>query len=192
MANELRFDKLYPWIKQVDSDKKGDEFNLIANDGQEATVRLPWHLWMADLGVFYVIDDSEAFAMVQSGMVPDGMTEDALFEKATENLLRDVEFQMVPTNWGGSGIVCGGNFEACAICIPGIAAFIGQQYGEDYVLAVPARDVVIMAPASDEDRIHNLKVTVRNVFESEDHPLSKHLFRYSIETHEFTDIGKAY
>lgn len=192
MANELTFDKVYPWIKQLEGSMDGDEITFTANDGTTAKAQVPWHLWMADLGVFYVIDDGDRFQMLQSNMLPEGVTEDQLFEKACNNLLRDVEYRVAETNWGGNGLVCGGNFEACAICIPGIAEFLGQQYQEDFIMAVPARDVILMVPAGDDARVHNLKVTVKSIMEGGDHTLSKHLFRYSIETHEFSDIGAAY
>lgn len=190
MTNKTNLDKIYPWIKQVENAKTGGLINVIANDGTQITVSLPWHFWMGDLGVFYVVDDGESFQMVQTAMLPEGMDEAVLFERACENLLRDIEFRICGTNWGGAGIICGGNFEAASLCCPGIWAFVAQQYQEDFIVAVPARDVVILAPASDPDRVHNLKVTANQILSGGAHTLSSKLFYYCVESGSFSVIDK--
>ena len=181
----INLDKVYPWIKQVENIQTGGIINAVAADGTQVDVSLPWHLWLGDLGVFYVVDDGESFQMVQTAMLPEGMDEAALFERACDNLLRDIEFRICGTNWGGAGIVCGGNFEAASLCCPCIWAFVAQQYQEDFIVAAPARDVVILAPASDPDRVHNLKVTANQILSGGDHTLSGKLFSYSADKQEF-------
>lgn len=187
----IKLDKVYPWIKQVENIQTGGIINVAAADGTQAEVSLPWHLWLGDLGVFYVVDEGESFQMVQAAMLPEGMDESALFERACDNLLRDIEFRICSTNWGGAGIVCGGNFEAASLCCPGIWAFVAQQYQEDFIVAAPARDVVILAPASDPNRVHNLKVTVNQILCGGDHALSNRLFLYSVDNGTFSVMGEA-
>ncbi|MBQ6569685.1 MAG: hypothetical protein IJL87_05470 [Clostridia bacterium] len=186
MKNTVNLDKVYPYIKQVEGAGAGDVVTVIANDGSQARVTLPWHIWLGDLGVFYVADEGDILKMVSSEMLPDGMDETALFKLACNNLLRDIEFRLCAADWGGTGIVCGGNFEASALCCPDIWSFVARQYKEDFVVAVPARDVVIMAPVADADRMHNLKLTVDNVLSKCEHPLSAKLFYYSVEKGCFT------
>ena len=187
----INLDKIYPWIKQVEDIQTGGIINAVAADGTQVAVSLPWHLWLGDLGVFYVVDEGESFQMVQTATLPEGMDEAVLFERACDNLLRDIEFRICGTNWGGAGIVCGGNFEASSLCCPGIWAFVAQQYQEDFIVAAPARDVVILAPASDPDRVHNLKVTVDQILSGGDHTLSGKLFLYSVENGTFSVMGEA-
>lgn len=187
----INLDKVYPWIKQVENIQTGGIINAVAADGTQVEVSLPWHLWLGDLGVFYVVDEGESFQMVQTAMLPEGVDESALFERACDNLLRDIEFRICGTNWGGAGIVCGGNFEAASLCCPGIWAFVAQQYQEDFIVAVPARDVVILAPASAPDRVHNLKVTVDQIRSGGDHTLSDKLFLYSVENGTFSVMGQS-
>lgn len=191
MGREIDLNKIYPWIKQVEAVQKDTGLiHCTAGDGTEVEVFLPWHALMGDLGVFYVLDDDgESFEMVQTSMLPDGMEESELFHLACDNLLRDVEFQLCGTNWGGLGIVCGGNFEASSLCCPGIWNFVAQHCQEDFMVAVPARDVVIMAPVGDSDRVQNLKVTANRIFSGGDHTLSDKLFYYSVETGEFSVVS---
>lgn len=188
MGRNIDLKKVYPWVKQIgDLHEDDSSIHCVAIDGTEAEVILPCHKLMGDLGVFYVLDAGEStFEMVQSSMLPDEMEESTLFGLACDNLLRDVEFRLCGTNWGGLGIVCGGHFEAASLCCPDIWNFVAQQVQEDFLVAVPARDVVIMAPISDKDKVHNLKVSVNRILSDGDHTLSDKIFYYNVETGIFS------
>lgn len=186
-------DKVYPWIKCMEGEPtENGLISVVYSDDKEYKVSLPQHVWMADLDVLYVIDRGDHFEILQSNLLPDGIDEQLLFEIACNNLNRDIEFRAVGTNWGGLGVICGGNFEASSICLPHITEFIGEQYQKDYIMAVPARDMMITALADDEEQITGLKESVKRIMKDGDHCLSKKLFHYSIETHEFTVCGEVF
>lgn len=96
---EFDLNKVYPWIKSVGSDGATSYITSYAEQGGEGrrfpiSEELPWHVFGEDVGVFYVFDTGEQFTLAQYSMLPEGMTEDELYETACRNLWNDVEFRI--------------------------------------------------------------------------------------------------
>lgn len=175
--------KVYPWIKSVVSDGGTSFITAFADNGQEGrrypiSEDIPWHVFGEDVGVFYVFDNGDRFTMAQYSMLPEGTTEDELYETACRNLWNDVEFHIQQANYGGWGVICGGNFEASSILLLNIMNTIGEQYGGDFYFAVPARDMMVTAKVGNEEQLKGLEQIIENIFTDGDCPLSKTIFKW--------------
>lgn len=171
--------KVYPWIKAV----RGNKIILYPEQGRngvevEIGEDIPWHNFADTLGVFYVYDTGDRFAIVSGGMLPEGMTEDELYIKACENLWNDVRFRIEKATWGGYGVICGGNFEASSICSLTVLNTIAEQYKSDFYFAVPARDMMITASVDDRKQIKGFKRCIDRIMKKGEFPLSSAIFKW--------------
>lgn len=126
-----------------------------------------------DLVIFYVVDDGYDFGMLFKRDLPKHLTEEELHQIAVNNLERDIEYKLHETNFGGYGLIAGGNHEAGAICLPGIWNWLSEHIDNDLIVAVPAKDLVMMVPANDTDKISNLKIAVYETFKNGQRLLTK-------------------
>lgn len=182
-SDEL-MEKVYPWIKVAIPDSDDSEENTI----KTINVRLPIRDWLADLAILYVVDMGDRFQIVLSKNLPPEYDEQMLYEKACSNLVRDVEFTLQQTNYGASGIIAGGNHEAGALCIPEIWDFIADIIKEDFIISVPAKDIVTIVKVSDKEVFESMKEHCLEIYNGGDRRLTKHLFLYSINEHKFSVI----
>lgn len=175
--------KVYPWIKSIADDGEKQYITAYANNGHEGrkfpiVEDIPWHVFGEDVGVFYVFDTGDSFTMAQYSMLPEGMTEDELYSTACRNLWNDVEFKIQQANYGGWGVICGGNFEACSILFLDVMNSVGEQYGGDFYFAVPARDMMVTAAAGNEEQLKGLEQIIDNIMKNGDSPLSRTIFKW--------------
>lgn len=182
-SDEL-MEKVYPWVKVAVPD---------SDDSEEKTIRtmyvcLPTREWLADLVILYVVDMGDRFQVVLYKNLPPEYDEQMLYEKACSNLIRDVEFTLQQTNYGASGVIAGGNHEAGALCIPEIWDSIADIIGEDFIISVPAKDIVTIVKVSDKEAFKSMKEHCLEIYNGGDRRLTKHLFLYSINEHKFSVI----
>lgn len=180
---QYALNKVYPWIKAYAVENGVFGVMTYAKNGKRGEFtpigeNIPWHPYADTLGVFYVHDNGDIFEIVRNDMLPDGMTENELYETACQNLLRDVEFQIQQANYGGWGVLCGGNFEASSILLLNVMNAIGEQYGGDFYFAVPARDMMITAAENDKKQIKELKKAIKNITKNGEFPLSTAIFKW--------------
>ncbi len=175
--------KVYPWIKSVTVENGTGYITVYAANGKqgkrlEISEDIPWHVFGEDVGVFYIFDTGEQFTLVQKSMLPEGVTEDELYEIACRNLWNDVEFHIQQANYGGWGVICGGNFEASSILLMNVLNTIGEQYGGDFYFAVPVRDMMVTASVDNEEQLKGLEQIIDNIFTDGECPLSKTIFKW--------------
>lgn len=180
---DFDMNKVYPWIKSVAVEGEKQYITAYADNGREGRKfpigeDFPWHVFSEDVGVFYVFDMGDRFTMAQYSMLPEGMTEDELYETACRNLWNDVEFRIQKGNYGGYGVICGGNFEASSILFLNVMNTIGEQYGGDFYFAVPSRDMMVTAKVGDEEQFKGLEQIIENIFTDGDGPLSRTIFKW--------------
>lgn len=176
--------KVYPWIKSVADDGGTKYITAFADNGKEGrrfpiSEDIPWHVFGGDVGVFYVFDAGDSFTMAQYSMLPEGTTEDGLYDIACRNLWNDVEFRIQQTKYGGWGVVCGGNFEASSILLLSVMNTIGEKYGGDFYFAVPARDMMVTASADNDEQFGAMEQMIDDVAENGESPLSRTIFRWN-------------
>lgn len=181
-------EKIYPWVKVMLND--GDNSNT-GTTIPGLKIDIVMKSWLGDLAIFYAVDRGNMFSLMQQKDVPAGMSVDELHEIAVTNLERDIQFKLMETNFGGHGIVAGGDHEAGAICLPGIWQWIAGELKDNLVVAVPAKDLVFLVPAGDAEKIATLKDLVTEFHKTGERLLSKQLFHYANDSGTWTLFAKA-
>lgn len=183
-------DQIYPWIKVL---YKPDEKD--ANSKYEVSLpeedTLIYQNWLANLAVFYVVDAGDNFVFILKRDMPSDLTVDQLHALAIANLSRDVDFRFNETVFGGYGILAGGDHEAGSLCLDSVWQWCSDQLQDNLVVAVPAKDIVMMVPASDSEQITALKKMVLEYFETGDRLLTNQLFLFDKQEGKWTVHGQA-
>ena len=179
--DDLR-EHIFPWIKAKHDAPEGETDGGVAVD-------LVIMDFMADLGITFAVDEGEYFSLLQWGDVPEGMDIDAIYTLAKKNLSEQVEFTLTGTNYGGFGILAGGDHEAGALCLDFIWDAVATQAGEDLVVAVPAKDCLFMARASDPEQIEAMTAISRDIVENGERTLTRTLFLFTAANRAFSVYG---
>jgi uncharacterized protein YtpQ (UPF0354 family) len=187
---ENQKNKIYPWVKVfIEDDTSINASMKLELVGANAPV---YRKWLGDLAIFYVVDNGDNFRMLLKGDLPECLTEEELYKIAVSNLERDVKYKLHETNFGGYGLVSGGNHEAGAICVPGLWNWLAQHIGENLIIAIPAKDLVMIVPASNVDIISNLKIAVHETFKNGQRLLTRNLFFFDRESEEWKIIDSVH
>lgn len=183
---ESHKDKIYPWIKVTFSDddprNTPTQITLTGDDSPVSRV------WLGDLAIFYVADTGNSFQILLERDLPQDVSKEQLHNLAVDNLNRDIEFKLHETNFGGHGLIAGGDHEAGSICLPGMWDWLTEHLNDSLIVGVPSKDLVIMVPESDTDKIANLKIFVHEIFKKGERLLTTNIFRFDRETKEWTIV----
>ena len=193
-TNAVKFaevrNKIYPWIKVMyaPNEEVPNSKHEIELKGQDEPITQEW---LGNLSIFYVVDEGNSFNVLLKRDLPDSITISELHKIATTNLERDVEFKLNQTNFGAAGLIAGGNHEAGALCLPNVWEWCSNQYHDNLIVAVPAKDMVLMVPASDKEKIDSLKNFVTEFFKNGKRLLTKQLYLYDKSNGKWTIWGQA-
>ena len=104
-------EKIYPWVKSELTDSQALNGKHIS---EKDTLVVSF---MEDLSVIFVIKRGEdVFEVLKDNMLPPDCDIEELYHASCENLIRDVEFVIANTWYGGFGIIADGHHEASALC----------------------------------------------------------------------------
>ena len=182
-------DKIYPWIKVVyepnepitDSEHEMD----LADEDRPITKS-----WLGNLSKFYAVDNGDSFSLIQTKDLTDYWTIDKIHESSLDNLQRDIEFRFTETNFGGHGLVAGGDHETGSLCLTDIWDWCAENINDNLIVAVPAKDMVMMVPESDSEKIEQLKEMVTDIFQSGNRLLTKQLYKFDRQTSRWSLWGQ--
>lgn len=104
-------DKIYPWVKNELTDQQ-------ALNGKNFSEKdTPVIGFAGDLKIIFVIKrGEESYEVLKDAMLPPEIAVEELYHTACENLVRDVEFVIGNTWYGGFGIIADGVHEASSVC----------------------------------------------------------------------------
>lgn len=182
-------DKVYPWIKVI-----YEAGEIIPDSKHEIEFAMEdepiMKNWLGNLAIFYVVDMGDSFSLIQTKDLTDYWTIERIHEVSLNNLQRDIEYKFTKTNFGGHGLIAGGSHEAGSLCLTDIWDWCAENINDNLIVAVPAKDMVMMAPENDNDKIEKLKEMVTDLFENGDRLLTKQLFKFDREKSSWTIWGK--
>ena len=183
-------DKIYPWIKVV---YEPDE--EVPNSTQEIKLKAEEQPikqnWLGNLAIFYAVDEGEQFSIILKRDLPKNISIADLHEIATTNLDRDVEFTYSETGFGGHGLIAGGDHETGSLTLTGIWEWCADQIKDNLIVAFPAKDLVIMVPENEKEKINSLKNFVTEIFKNGERLLTKQLYRFDKSNNKWTVWGQA-
>ena len=144
-------DKIYPWVKESLVDH-------VALNGKFISPKdTPIISFVGDLMIIFVIKRGEdKFEIIKDNMLPPETDMAELYALACQNLVRDVNFVISNTMYGGFGILADGHHEASSLCFKHIWSVCVDKLQEDIVIMAPAKDMVLFVPASNEKALQSM------------------------------------
>jgi len=170
-------DKIYPWIKVVyepDEEVPNSTQEIELKDEEQPIMQN----WLGNLAIFYAVDEGEQFSLILKRDLPQNISIEDLHEIATTNLDRDIEFTFNETGFGGHGLIAGGDHETGSLTLTGIWEWCADQIKDNLIVAVPAKDLIMMVPENDKVKVNSLKNFVTEIFKEGERLLTKQLYRF--------------
>ena len=136
--------------------------------------------YVGDLLFSYLVDVGKSFHYVQRrDLRKADMTVEQLQTVALQNLSAKVSSEGVRVVPAGRywAVLCGGNFEASLLVLDRIWDEIAELIGEEMLVALPARDLLAVAPLDDVEAAGALREFVERAWRNGcDHPLTQRLY----------------
>lgn len=167
-------DKIYPWVKEnlVDYAALNGKY-ISPND-------TPIISFVGDLMIIFVIERGEdTYEILKDNMLPPDTDMEELYGIACENLAKNVKFVISNTMYGGFGIIADGHHEASSLCFKHIWSVCVDKLQEDIVIMVPAKDMVLFVPASNQKQIEAMYAFGLEAYERNKDKISTKLFRFT-------------
>lgn len=178
-------DHIYPWIKESLVDHKALNGKFISDKDT------PIVSFVGDLMIIFVIERGEdTFEILKDNMLPEDTDIEELYHIACTNLARDVKFVISHTMYGGFGIIADGHHEASSLCFKHIWNMCVEKLEDDVVIMVPAKDMVLFVPASNEMQIERMMEYAKQAFERNLDKISMKPLLYSKERRELITYEK--
>ena len=128
-------ERIYPWVRK--------------DLGEISEKDAPVVAFINDLRIIFVIKrEEEVFEILMDDMLPPDCDVEALYYASCENLVRDVEFVIANTWYGGFAMLADGWHEASSLCFKHIWQVCVDKLEDDLVIMAPTRETVLFAPAS--------------------------------------------
>ena len=126
---------IYPWVR-------GELACARALNGKNITEKdTPIVSFINGLKIIFVIKRGEdVYEVLKDNMLPPGCDVEALYFTACENLVRDVEFVIANTWYGGFAILADGRHEASWLCFKHIWQVCADKLKDDLVIMMPCKD----------------------------------------------------
>lgn len=198
-------DKVYPRIKKNWSKTPAETVTLMAannafnNQGSEMQEYndIPMFRIFDSYIITLIQDMGSTYMYLTYEHLSKDMSVESIENKAFENLFRDITYRMVESKEAGVyGLVAGGDFEAEALCLPGIWEDCGEELQDDLLITVPTKDVVLFTRAGDKKSIQRMIKQAQETYEcnQQESPLlifSRDVFYYDRSTKQLV-ISKKY
>jgi len=176
--NEMK-NNIYPWVKKSLSEPPDNETEIVLDVPEKALI--------ADLFLLFVVDMGDVFHVLQQKDVPSHLTIDDLCALAVENLKNNITFRLAPAKFdGGYGLLAGGDHEAGALCLDDLWEDCAAHIGENLLVAVPSKDVVLMVGQSQANALEEMKTIALEIIKDGDRALTEHIFLYDVVRKKFT------
>ncbi len=175
-------DQIYPWVKGELADTKALNGKYISEKDT------PVVSFISGLRIIFVIKWGEdVYEVLKDNMLPPDCDVEALYYTACENLVRDVEFVIANTWYGGFAILADGWHEASSLCFKHIWQVCVDKLKDDLVIMAPTRETVLFAPASNEKAVAKLKEHGEQAFEQTKDRISTRLMLFTKDRKELTE-----
>ncbi len=175
-------DQIYPWVKGELADTKALNGKYISEKDT------PVVSFISGLRIIFVIKWGEdVYEVLKDNMLPPDCDVEALYYTACENLVRDVEFVIANTWYGGLAILADGWHEASSLCFKHIWQVCVDKLKDDLVIMAPTRETVLFAPASNEKAVAKLKEHGEQTFEQTKDRISTRLMLFTKDRKELIE-----
>ncbi len=179
-------DRIYPWVKQMLVDHEALNGKFISEK------ETPMVSFVGDMFIIFVIRRGEdSYEIVKENMLPPDCDIEELYHIACQNVVRDVEFVIGQTMYGGFTILADGHHEATSLCFKHIWSLCADKLEDDLMIMVPAKDSVLFVPASKDDLVEKMVAFGKQVYERSLDKISTDLMIFTKEGKELLTYDKA-
>lgn len=167
-------DKIYPWVKESLVDHEALNGKYISPKDT------PIVSFVGDLMIIFVIERGEdIYEILKDNMLPPDVNIEEIYQIACENLAKNVKFVFSNTMYGGFGIIADGHHEASSLCFKHIWSICVEKLQDDVVIMVPAKDMVLFAPAGNQKVIEAMYAYGLQAYERNKDKISKKLLKFT-------------
>lgn len=170
-------DKIYPIIKvQLTDNALTDKGTSLKDNNSTQFDKLA-----GDLLLFYGIDNNSDYELIMSSYFPKTITKDTLKKVAIHNLEKLIgdSIRLSGTDFGGSMLICGYNFEGALLLIDKLWITLREQLNYDFLIAVPSKDLILIIDKSDKNQLDKLKQFIEEIHKNGEFLLSKKIYEFS-------------
>ena len=167
----IDFEKVFPRLKETYKDDAPIEYEAkgggsIELSKEDSPVMKPF---AQNLTISYAIDMGTHYQFIANRDLSEEVTIEKLHEAALRNMIDEIadNIQAHGDKTDVLMITNGGNYEAAMLIWDGIWPQIESVVEGDFYVAVPARDVLYVAPKSNPDAISRLKELILRLFGDE-------------------------
>lgn len=122
-----------------------------------------------DLMLCFAVDTGSSYELLQNKILPlnPGLTPEKLYEACVHGMAGEVQGQVKMHGDPDEVIMvtAGGNFEAALILLPYVWESVHNTMGPEVIVALPARDLLFIAKASNPAAVFKMKNMVKECFE---------------------------
>ncbi len=169
-SDDFIFDetKIYPRLKKNWAKDPLNEVSMMPPDSsapdypdQMVMIRI-----MDSFVGMLVQDMGKVLTYLTYDKLPEGADVMALWNKAFQNLSRDIHYRWSETKEPGIyGILAGGDFEAESLCLDGVWNELADSMDDDLIICVPTKDIVYYTKASDKKLVKKVLQMATEMFE---------------------------
>jgi uncharacterized protein YtpQ (UPF0354 family) len=181
-ADTINIENLVPivkdklWLSEAKSQLIKSFPNKVYNEKTDGFV---YEDYNDDLAIVYAVDNPANFSfLTQKGLEKSNIPREKLHDIAINNLnkkLPNIELHSGPLV---SMITAGGNFEASILLLDNVWTGQDLPYQGNIVIAIPARDVLLLADAKNPEAISKLREMVKKSMDNSSYTLTDQLFIY--------------
>lgn len=177
-------DQIYPWVSALENEPNALNGKRIS---QKDT---PMVQFVDELKILFVIKrGEETYEILKDNMLPPDCDIEGLYQKACENLVRDVEFNIGNTMYGAFAILADGYHEASSLCFQHIWNVCAEKLEDDLVIMAPLKDTVLFAPASNEQAVETMKKHAGQAYTMKPYKINTKAYLFSREEKELIVLG---
>ena len=176
---------IFPYFKQVSvSDDATQELPQNLSEARQDVVYEAPEVELVikhiceDLNCLYAIDSGSSYEIIQQRHLNSWQIDQSELEQIALGNLTTLTMTNLSVQGDTNGLmfVLNGSLEAAIVLMDQIWDQLEKQIGENIVIAVPSRDVLLATGASNNTMLESFEKTSTDIYKSADYPLSKNFF----------------
>jgi uncharacterized protein YtpQ (UPF0354 family) len=174
--------KVYPRIKGIYDDLNPDP----APETSKGEIQLShsdspiFRPLAKGIAIFYMVDEGDAYDIIQNRHLTDGITIEKIHEHAIKNMVDLVADKTEIRGDSNDAIMVtnGGNFEATMLLADYFWEYIEAEFHDKVYVAIPAKDLLFITGKNNPSGLENLKGVVRKLYDENaiDSPIVRNIY----------------
>ncbi|HIW22135.1 MAG TPA: hypothetical protein H9887_08985 [Candidatus Dorea intestinavium] len=134
--------------------------------------------------IFEILDKDNKKTLVRYDMLEENVDVLELYHQACEKLVKEVEFVVANTLFGGFAILADKAHESSSLCFQSIWTTCADKLEDDLLIMVPTTDIVIFAPKAQEEVVEKMIIQGKSNYLEASNKVSPAVFIFTREEKE--------